>query len=330
MVNMSDIAKMAGVSKMTVSRVINGNTTNVSKELRDRINRIIKETGYVPNAMARSLSRSNSSIISLIIQGAGESLNDPYLSRLVGNLVDHIQDNEYFTMINTVTAYDDIAGKLASWRSAGAIVIGAFDKYVDQILDQVSIPIVFTDTYTDLKSLNNVGIKDRKGGRLAAKHFLENNHKDFAFIGWSIHSSNVVKERLEGFRETLSAHDISLPEENVLSIDSLDIDFVEWLLTRKTKPTAIMTTADDMAITLINQISQSNMGVPNDFSVIGFDNIVSASYSSPPLTTIAQDIEEKAKNVAELLFQQINTDDSLKRSTMLDVSLIERASVRSI
>lgn len=330
MVNMSDIAKMAGVSKMTVSRVINGNTTNVSKELRERINQIIEETGYVPNAMARSLSRSSSSIISLIVQGNGESISDPYLSRLIGNLITRIQENDYYTMINTVSTYDDIAGKLAGWRSAGAIVIGAFDKYVDQILNQVTIPIVFTDTYTDLKFLNNVGIQDRKGGCLAARYFIENNHRDFAFIGYSIHSSNVVKERLLGFKETLKEHDIDLPDENILSIDSLSIDFVKWLLSRKVRPTAIMTTADDMAIMLINQISQSDMSVPEDFSVIGFDNIVPASYSCPPLTTIAQNIEDKAKNVTELLFQQINNDDLEKRSIMLDVSLIERDSVRYI
>ena len=330
MVNMSDIAKMAGVSKMTVSRVINGNTTNVSKELRDRINLIIKETGYVPNAMARSLSRSSSSIISLIIQGDGESISDPYLSRLIGNLITRIQENDYYTMINTVSTYDDIAGKLAVWRSAGAIVIGAFDKYVDQILNQVTIPIVFTDTYTDLKFLNNVGIQDRKGGCLAARYFIENNHRDFAFIGYSIHSSNVVKERLLGFKETLKEHDIDLPDDNILSIDSVNMDFVKWLLSRNVKPTAIMTTADDMAIMLINQISQSDMSVPDDFSVIGFDNIAPASYSYPPLTTIAQNIEDKAKNVTELLFQQIDNDDIQKRSIMLDVSLIERDSVRLI
>ena len=194
MVTLKDIAREAGVSVMTVSRVVNGQLSKVSEENIKKIQEIIKKRGYVPNSTARSLSAKASNIISVIVQGSGNELINPYNATMVGEIVPYVQEKGYYLMLHFIDNYDDITQRLRAWNARGAIFIGTFDHDVKKIQQDNRIPLVFTDSYSSVRQIINIGIDDYKGGVLAAKHFINKGHCSFV-IGRTL-TSGVIQQRL--------------------------------------------------------------------------------------------------------------------------------------
>lgn len=329
MITLKDIAKEAGVSVMTVSRVINGNKSKVSKATAKKIMNIIKKNNYVPNSYARNLSSKISNMISIIIRGNATYFNDAYISTLFGNIIENIQCKNYHTMINFITDYQDITKHLRSWSSSGAIFLGTFDRDILKIQEDNHIPLVFIDSYNSKRQFTNVGIDDYKGGVLAAKYFIEHGHRNFAFVGTSIDLSGVVKHRLKGFKDTITNYGMTLPSTNIFSIDKNE-NIVDDITNSKKGITAIFATSDRIAIRLIDKMKCKGFHIPKDYSIIGFDNIPMSYYITPKLTTISQDISYKARLASNILFKHMNDHNLPPENVILDVKLIERDSVRTI
>ncbi|OPJ61179.1 LacI family DNA-binding transcriptional regulator [Clostridium oryzae] len=329
MITLKDIAREAGVSVMTVSRVINGNQSKVSEETTQKVLAIIKKSGYVPNSSARSLSSKNSRIVSIIMRGEGSSLKDSYNSIMLGNITQYAQQHGYYVMLHFIDDYHDITRRLNTWNVDGAIFLGTFDNDMLQIQETNQIPLVFIDSYSPVRQVINVGIDDYKGGVLAAKYFIEHGHRDLAFLSFNIKSSGVCKHRLEGFKDTIENAGLTLKPEHILETDD-NTHLAEKILNFKEPVTAIFTTSDMLAIRLINEMTDRNIKVPEDYSVIGFDDLPFCRYITPKLTTISQDIDRKAELASNILFRHINNHDLPTESTVLDVQLVERNSVKSI
>lgn len=329
MITLKDIAKEAGVSIMTVSRVVNGHHSKVSEANVQKIQEIIKKRGYVPNSTARSLSSKNSRIISVIVRGNGRQLTNPYNAAMVGEIANHIQEHDYFIMMHFIDKYDDITQQLRAWNSQGSIFIGTFDEDIQKIQQDNRIPLIFTDSYSHVRQITNVGIDDYKGGSLAAIHFIENGHKSFAFIGSSLKSS-VVQHRLNGFRETLKLYGFTLKPENILEA-SVPFEYLAKAVCNfKERVTAIFIPADLIAISFINELRKLGYNVPDDYSVIGFDNLPLCGTITPRLTTISQDIGKKALFATDLLFKHFNDPDAPAENIVLDVQLREHDSVKNL
>lgn len=329
MTTLKDIAKEAGVSVMTVSRVINGNTSKVSEKTSKRIMDIVKKNNYVPNSYARSLSSKNSSIVSVIIHGDGVYFSDAYISTLFGNIIQSVQRQNYHTMVHFITDYQDITKHLHTWNVNGAIFLGTFDKDILQIQEDNHIPLIFIDSYSHVRQLTNVGIDDYKGGVLAAKHFIERGHRSFAFVGTSLDLSGVVQHRLQGFKDTIINAGMTLHSSHILSVNE-DKSITEKIVNFKEPVTAIFATSDAIAVDLVDEMISKGLRVPEDYSIIGFDNVPMSYYITPKLTTISQDISHKARLASDILFKHINDNTLPSESIVLDVNLIERDSVRTI
>jgi len=329
MITLKDIAKEAAVSVMTVSRVINGNHSKVSEETTRKVLGIIKKNNYVPNSSARSLASKNSRIISIIMRGEGDCFKDEYNAAMFGNIVQCVQLHGYFVMVHFISNYRDITRRLHTWNVDGAIFLGVFDKDILQIQEDNQIPLVFIDSYSPVRQITNVGIDDYKGGVLAAKHFIERGHRNFSFVGTSIDFSGVTKHRLQGFQDTITSAGLTLNPEHILSTDE-NTNLMDKILHFKESVTAIFATSDITAISLINEITDMGLRVPEDYSIIGFDNLPFGSSITPKLTTIAQDIYQKAQVVSDILFQHINDHSVPTQNIVLDVKLIERNSVGTI
>ena len=337
MVTLKDIADEAGVSIATVSNVINGNLSKVSHENAQRIRKIIENRHYVPNSSARTLAVKTSHIIAGILMGAQgfNMLNDPYCAEFFGELVGAVQDRGYYFMIRYVTSYDEVIKSLRSWNVDGAIFIGTSEVYCRKIQEEIQIPLIFTDSYTTQRNINNVGIDDYKGGVLAAEHFIKMGHKKPGFVGYtySILEKGVVSERLNGFLSVFNSHNIELSDKQIFYVpesnpeDSLK-DIAIQLMAEKGGITGIFVSADKLAFALIKTLSNNSIRVPEDVSIIGFDDLSITSYFLPNLTTIRQNISRKVKIAADLLFRQIEGDNVPPVNTMLDVELIERSSVK--
>lgn len=328
MVTLKDIAQEADVSVMTVSRVVNRRYQEVSEKNIKKIQDIIDKYGYVPNSSARSLSSKSSRIISIIVQGGGRvnPMTFPFNAAMTGYIIEGIQAQGYQAMVHYITDYSYVTKYLQSWKSEGAIFLGTFDENMRQIQKDNHIPLVFIDSYSSVRQMNNVGLDDYKGGVLAARHFIDYGHKKFAFICSCIQESQVNLQRLAGFADTLAAAGFALPDSHVF--DTLDLKGCADQLCALPEPvTALFIPIDESAAFIMTYLKDKGFRIPEDYSIIGFDDFPLCQYVDPPLTTISQDVHQKAQYALELLFQRLQDSTLPTQSIVLDVELVSRKSV---
>ena len=337
MVTLKDIAEEAHVSLMTVSNVVNGKYSKVSKERLKEIQDILEKHHYIQNASARSLAKAKSNIVAIILRSVGNenSLSSPHNARLVGSIVRHIQDLGYYAMINLVEDCESIARSIRTWKVQAAIFLGMFDDEIEQIYELSSIPMVFIDSYSKIRQLSNVGIDDYKGGQMAAEYFIKHGHTKMAFVSPPNYDIGVVQHRLKGFTDVLTQHGLSLDARHCFSVVS-DADpeqisqTVDQIMRIRNEITAMFVTSDGLAASLISGLHRYGVRIPEDLSVIGFDNTTIGTQIYPPLTTIAQDLELKARLTVDILNSCLKNPDASAESHVLDVRLVERESVRMI
>lgn len=334
MVTLKDIAREAGVSVMTVSNVVNGNLSKVSKENAQRIREIIERRGYVPNASARSLAKNRANIIAIILRGAENenTLENPHNAALVGTIIQKIQKRGYYTMVNMMKCREDITQSLRTWNVDGAVFLGMFDDEIEEMCAASDIPMVFIDSYSSVRQLSNVGIDDYKGGRLAARHLIARGHRSIAFVSPPVLRTGVVQHRFAGFCDELEQHGISFRSEHqfVLESDVRPEDTMELgrrLARRREEFSAVFVTSDQIASYLIQGMRSTGIRIPDDMSIIGFDDLMICRQMTPQLTTIAQDLEEKARLSVDILFRRLSAPAAPAESLVLDVTLVERESV---
>ena len=326
MATLKEIAQEAGVSVMTVSRVINKRYGEVSEENIRKIQEIIDRLGYVPNYSARNLSSKSSNIISILIQGTESLLNSPYNASMLNYIIQGIQDRGFNTMVHFISDYSEVTQHLQSWRAQGAIFFGTFDKDMQKIQTSNPMPLIFTDSYSNMRQVINIGIDDYKGGVLAAKHFIEKGHTAFSFVSSYIEDSKVIQQRLNGFRDTLEQNGFSLPDCNI--IDSCHMEeCAERLCCLSVPATAVFLDSDMHAAELISALRKKSYCIPEDYSVIGFDNLPLSSFLTPQLTSVAQNIEQKAKYTLDILFRHLEDPSLPAENVILDVNLVVRDSV---
>ena len=232
-------------------------------------------------------------------------------------------------MINYVMDFSEISYSLKSWNVAGAVFIGMFDESIRKLQEDNHIPLIFTDSYSTVRSITNVGIDDYAGGELAARHFLENGHRNLAFYGPEVLDNGVVTHRMRGFVTVLREAGISLPPENFMDLGVKDLgSALKRLCSGKNPVTGIFTTADNCAYRIYSEAYRMGIRVPDDLSVIGFDDLNMSAMITPPLTTIRQDIKKKAAVTCDLLMKHIRETDPPAENIIMNVELVERGSVR--
>lgn len=336
MVTLKDVAKAAGVSKVTVSNVINGNYKKVSAETVAKIRAIIEELNYIPNATARSLSMKTSKIIGVVIpyiSKRGSKLQTTYNAEIIGVLEEIIRMNEYYLLIRCVDNCMEIIPTLNTWNVDGVIFMGALDTDVIQLKKTLKIPMVFIDTYYGNKQIANVGADDFKGGYIATKYLINNGHKHICFVGPDNHTKGVIKERFEGYCKAMADSGYSdFIREECVRITSFEsgIEIGKKLAFIKEPITAVFATADIIALGVMEGFKLSGKRVPDDYSVIGFDNLPECQYSTPKLTTIDQYISKKAEHAAKILFDFIQKKCVTPVNVVISVDLVERQSVKAL
>lgn len=337
MATLKDIASEAGVSIMTVSNVINGNHSKVSKKNIEKINTIIKKYNYVPNLTARSLTAKSSKIIGAIVPFTLSNENlfrNPYISELFGTIQNIVREKGYYLMIRSVKDVSDISTLLKNWNMDGAIfLMPDYDNLIYSILKENKLPMVFLDSYSKLDSILSVGINDYKGGYIATRYLINNGHKKIMFAGPCVEDKAIVLQRLQGYKDALAEFNIPYDNNLVITMDPTYENGVilgRDISNKEYDVTALFTTADIMAIGVMEGARINGILVPNDLSIIGFDNLLPSIYVTPKLTTVSQNVEEKAKISTNLLFEYIENGFVKNNKITLDVEIIERQSVSQI
>lgn len=334
--NLKTIAKEAGVSTATVSNVINGNHHKVSDETIAKVQKIIEKNNYQPNATARSLASRESKIIGVVIPNIGEEESfsvSPYNTQLLALLENYIRKEGYFMMMRCVGACKEILPMFASWNVDGMILLGVLQDEVEEIRKQFKVPTVYIDTYADNLKITNVGIDDYKGGYLAARYLLGKGHKKIAFVGPDVKSAGVIQQRYQGFYDACAKEGIEVTPDCIFRVNTTYQDGIiagEKIGILDAGFTAVVATSDVVALGVMNGLRLCGMSVPNDVSVIGFDNLPECNYSVPQLTTISQDVNQKANLAGKYLFDMIRQNEKIIVNKRIDIEIIERQSVRDL
>ena len=336
MTTIKDIAKEAGVSYTTVSNVIHGKSSRVSAQTIAQINEIIKLSGYAPNMSARSLVSNSSKVIGiinhLVPKASGGFIADPFHSAFIGAVEETLRENGYYLMLRTVEDSMDLLSFLRNWNIDGMFFTGLFEDEFFDMLSTVDVPIVLIDSYINHPNMQNVGLEDFKGGYLATKYLIENGHRNIAFASPPIRSHGVVEERLRGYRQALDEYHIPFQNEFLFQgeFDMQSDMLLSSQIAANRKITAVFATADILAAGIIAGLHASGLDVPNDISVIGFDDIPLCRLISPTLTTIHQDAAEKGKAAVEFMMNRLKNNPIERNQKVLPVHLIERKSVKRI
>lgn len=339
MVTIKDIAREAGVSFTTVSNVIHGNTKRVSQATIEKINRIMKEMNYVPNMGARMLVQNQSHIIGVISNILTDvskgNIHSPFIAEILGAIEKEIQEQGYYMMLYASDKTEEIESLITRWNVDGIITIGIDTPTCRKIGGLTDIPAVYTDCYfREDESFVNVGTEDEAGAYEAVTYLIRKGHRHIGYVSDSIYAGAGEEEgvgdyRLKGYIRALEDEGIPIDRDIIFTGDKQmkkkDALFEE-ICRKREKFTALAFCYDYYAIEMMDYLVHRGLKVPEDFSVIGFDDIDMARLTHPRLTTMRQGVAEKGRMAVQQLIRQINKEEPAERSVRLPVELIERES----
>lgn len=335
--NLKSIAIKAGVSTATVSNVINGNHHKVSKETLEKVLKIIEENNYQPNATARSLASKESKIIGVAIPKIGNAESfavSPYNTQILALLENYIRNQGYYLMMRTAGEYNEIAPLFSQWNVDGMVLVGASEEDVSDIRKRlVNVPTIFIDTYAQGQEIANVGIDDYESGYLVATYLLGKGHREIAFVGPNVNDSTVIGRRYRGFCDACTERGVTITPSHVFETNTLyhyGIAMGQKIAISDIGFTAVAVMSDIVAFGVIEGLRLCGKSVPNDISVIGFDDLPECRYSNPKLTTVSQNLEKKVRLVGKHLFEMIRNKETLVINEIVDSQIIERQSVKDI
>lgn len=336
MVTIRDIAQATGVSATTVSNVIHGKDNRVSAETIQKINTAIKQLGYVPNMSARSLVSSSSKVIGFVNHAVSRRttnfMEDPFHSSIVGEIEAALSENGYYLMLRTVETAEELVTFLQNWNVDGLFFTGIFkDKFFDSVAG-LNIPIVFIDSYVRTPQFCNVGLEDFTGSYNATRHLIEKGHRHIGFASPNIKDGGVLQERFLGYKAALAEASIPFDKSIVFQqeMDIASCKIVSDEITKHREITGLVVTADLMAAGIMTGLRENGLRIPNDISIVGFDDINIAQLVTPPLTTIRQDMSLKGRLAADFMLQRLSGTPLDTMEVTLPTKLIERNSVKAL
>lgn len=338
MVTIKDIAAATGVSATTVSNVINGKAGRVSAQTIDKINTAIKELGYVPNMSAKSLVSKSSKVIGFVNHVSTNKdsnfMEDPFLSKFIGILEQVLREHDYFLMLRTVETPEEFHAFLRNWNLDGLFLAGIFkDNFFDAIASHShNLPIVLVDSYVHQNNICNVGLDDFGGSKMATKYLIDRGHRKIAFASLHIKDGGVLMERFLGYKAALT--EASIPFDNSLVFEcGMDLENTRHaaeVLSQRPDVTGLITTADFLAANLMNNLHKLGIRIPDDISVVGFDDLNICNITTPQLTTVHQDMDLKGRTAVKFMLQLLEHKIPNPYEISLPTSIVERESVRSI
>jgi len=328
----ADIAKLAGVSKSTVSRALNDNPL-INEETRERIKAIAREHQFEVHQGARCLSLNRSNTIALIIpivhKPEEHLITDPFFVELLRGIMYGISGLEYDLLIGQPRKHDpnEIQRYVGSKRADGLIIIGChwYIKQISVLNEHQNFPIIAWGGNPG-QNICSVDCDNVTGGRLAVGHLLKLGRKRIAFIGGTPDESEVIA-RYQGYVRELQNAGFEVDPKLVAYGDYTSRAGYEQMLTllqQNSDIDGVFACSDLMAIGVMEALREQGRQVPRDVSVVGFDDIPLAEHCSPPLTTIRQNIAKAGEVLVRNLVQYL-TDGIITR-TILPVELVIRKS----
>ncbi|WED24519.1 substrate-binding domain-containing protein [Vibrio sp. JC009] len=337
MATMKDIAKLAGVSTSTVSHVIN-QSRFVSEEISERVQQAARELNYSPSALARSLKMNRTRTIGLIVTTS----TNPFFGEVVKGVERRCyQQNYNLILCNTEGDEERMKSSISTLlekRVDGLLLLcstlegqylDVFDRYPD-------VPTVVMDWGETHFPSDKIKDNSQLGGYMAGKYLIEHGHRDIACITGPL-GRHQAQIRYEGFKSAMGDSEIEIRQEWVIESNfecDGGYDAFNQLYERcgesKQLPTAIFACNDMMAMGVINAANEKGIKIPEQISVIGYDDIAISRFMVPPLTTIHQPKYRLGRAAVDTLLQRIEDKEAQPRQIQLEPELVIRDSVSSV
>lgn len=311
MASIHDVAKEAGVSVATVSKVIN-NYPDVSDKTRKKVSQTIKRLKYHPNVAARGLVKGRSWTVGVFLT---TPFTNPFVTELLEGIKTALQNSGY-DLLHLSTRFDDPSYSFVEHclsRNVDGVVgfgVDRNDPHLEELLDS-DIPTMFVDADIRGRRAGYITTENKAGIMQAVEHLTELGHSRIAFVSGELNKAVGVL-RHEGYVEGMKMHKLPVQSDYVKVSDySMEggTRAMTELLELKERPTAVICTSDMMAFGAINVIHRSGLSVPEDISVIGFDNTYYSEIFSPALTTVNQNIRSIGSRAIETLIAMIENSE---------------------
>lgn len=327
MPTISDVAKLSGLSKATVSRVIN-NYPHVSEEKKQLVKKAMEELGYHPNPSARRLRGHLTSTIGVIIP----RIINPFFSYLVNSIEQAAYDNNYQVLIfqsNENKEKELYFLDLLKTKQVDGIIMASIENKWEIIKEYMQFgPIVLCNEYVNNNDVPMVRLEQRKGAYLATKHLIDRGHRKIGYCtGGLFDEEGKDKDRNQGYQKALIESGIPI-NPNWIFVNKHSIEdgkqVLNQILMMDDRPTAVFTGSDEIAGGVIVEAKEKGLNIPDDIAIIGFDDQPQAEMLEPKLTTVRQPVNQMGAETVRLLIELMSDQTREIKSIELPAQLIIR------
>lgn len=331
--NIKTIAKLAGVSISTVSKVIN-NYPDVSEATRQHVLRIMEENGFQPSTTSKLVAIKQSRLVAVVFAGQlNVDFSHPFFVEVINAIKKQIgmlgYDVLMFSNEKFHAAGENYLARCRHYHVDGCIVIAGDDIEPSVYeLDDSEIPCVGVDLELDGINSGSIMSDNAKISRMVVEHFYMNGYRDLGYLG-IVNMTGVMKTREDSFREALATFGMTLNEEWFAYSEGFDeqqgYEAARAWIARNDLPRAVFAATDLLAFGALRAFRESGIRVPEDLAIIGCDDIAACRYVTPALTTVRQDMERLGRLAAMMLYDQMNNNRQAT-SIMVEPQLIVRES----
>ena len=335
-VTMSDIAKVMNVSTVTVSKAL-GDRDGVSVELRERIKQKATEMGYRVHAGSHGAKDGLTYNIGIIVAKHFISDASSFYWIVYRNIVELLQNQNYYGMLEVVdnrsmtdpNAIEEIPNTVLDHKVDGLIVLGQLsEEYIDRLMTH-NLPTVFLDFYGSREDADAVLSDSFYGAYMLTSHLIENGHRRIGFLG-SISSTSSIQDRYLGYYKALLENRIPPRQDWVIGDRSNESDIFPEFTLPKEMPTAFVCNCDETAYKLVNQLKAAGYAVPDDISVVGYDNHIYSTICNPRLTTIDVNSRVMSAEAVDIILHKIRDGNYRRGRTLVTGKLVRRGSVKNL
>lgn len=328
------VAKELGVSPATVSRAMN-NAPGVSKALQDKILHFVDKVGYRPNTIAQSLSRGRSNMIALILG----DIRNPFYADITFNIQKNLEEHGF--VVTTLNSEYDYRKELqfielaSSNNFGGIILVTVNSEQANKYINSINMPVLLVNRVMESYSGPFVITDNFQAGYIAARHLINLGHKDIGFLSGHYKTSSAAYQRFLGYKQALNNYCLTFNEQ-FCSFDlnlTMDTGFVAAKkifesTSSKQRPSAYLMANDLLALGFMDYCELHSIHIPNDLSIIGFDDIDYASLHRIQLTTVSQHADKIAESASDIMVELLTDPPASPRKKIIEPTLIIRNSTK--
>ena len=337
-VTIKDVAKLANVAPSTVSRVI-ANNPRISEQTKRRVREAMEYLGYHPNYNARSLANRTTQTIGLVMPSSADKVfQNPFFPEVLRGISTKAHEKEYTIYMSTGTTEEEILegvmGMVHGRRVDGIVMLySRIDDKIMSFLEEQNFPFtVIGKPLVNPDQITHVDNDNFRAAKDVTEHFINKGHKRIAFVGGNL-DLVVTVDRLSGYEKAIREAGLPHKDEYVVHVEFLKEgghEAVMELFSLEEPPTALVVADDLMALGIMSKLDEMDLSVPEEVSIISFNNVMLAEYASPPLTSVDINIFQLGYQAVNCLLEKIDDPESGHKRVCVPHKVVERWTVKTL